>query len=124
MIELGYLSFESRGDAKAEGIAIETYLGEAISSRITPATLTSADASVFSLPLASSISPTAITKMASARPLSSPRRWSMTIKGSCRGSSSCLTRRRFFALDEFDIVAFSFFGVNAPAKAECRSVFL
>jgi hypothetical protein len=30
MIELGYLSFESRGDAKAEGIAIEAYLGDSL----------------------------------------------------------------------------------------------
>ena len=30
LVELGYLSFESRGDAKAEGIAIEAYLGDYI----------------------------------------------------------------------------------------------
>lgn len=30
LIELGYLSFESRGDAKAEAIAIEAYLGDNI----------------------------------------------------------------------------------------------
>jgi hypothetical protein len=30
MIQLGYLSFESRGDAKAEGIAIEAYLGDSL----------------------------------------------------------------------------------------------
>jgi hypothetical protein len=30
MIELGYLSFESRGDAKAESIAIEAYLGDSL----------------------------------------------------------------------------------------------
>ena len=28
LVELGYLRFESRGDAKAEGIAIEAYLGD------------------------------------------------------------------------------------------------
>ena len=28
LIELGYLDFNSRGDAKAEGIAIEAYLGD------------------------------------------------------------------------------------------------
>jgi hypothetical protein len=30
MIEVGYLSFESRGDAKARGIAIEAYLAKAL----------------------------------------------------------------------------------------------
>lgn len=28
LVELGYLAFESRGDAKAEAIAIEAYLGD------------------------------------------------------------------------------------------------
>ena len=31
LIELGYLSFDSRGDVKAESIAIEAYLGDRLS---------------------------------------------------------------------------------------------
>jgi hypothetical protein len=31
LIELGYLSLASKGDAKAEGIAIEAYLGDSLS---------------------------------------------------------------------------------------------
>jgi hypothetical protein len=30
MIALGYLDFDSRGDEKAEGIAIEAYLGDSL----------------------------------------------------------------------------------------------
>jgi hypothetical protein len=30
MVQLGYLSFDSRGDAKAESIAIEAYLGDSL----------------------------------------------------------------------------------------------
>jgi hypothetical protein len=28
LVELGYLSFESKGDAQAEGVAVEAYLGD------------------------------------------------------------------------------------------------